>query len=174
MLPPMNMRACLGLLACMLLGVSIQGCGGDGDPNQAMGDSAATETGAETAPDSETDPSGAENDAAGGTETGDDTGTDSTGTDDTGTDDTGTDETDDTGTGGSEFTCGELECDSATQYCQVYVAGQRGEPDSYQCLEVPGECSQATDCACLDEIADVVNPCECSEEDGLTVTCVTP
>jgi hypothetical protein len=168
MLPRMNMRACLGSLALMSMDVSIQGCGDDGDPNQATGHSAATEPAAETAPDTETDPSGTENDAAGGTETADDTSdpqTDSTGTE------TGTD---DTGTGGSEFACGELECDSATQYCQVYVAGQRGESNSYQCLDVPGECSQATDCTCLHEVADVVNPCECSEEHGLTVTCVTP
>ena len=67
--------------------------------------------------------------------------------------------------------CGpDLAC-NATQYCSVLIAGPKGVPPSYRCVEAPGAGPSPT----CKTIPDPGVGCKCIElNGGITVTCTAP
>jgi hypothetical protein len=70
----------------------------------------------------------------------------------------------------NQFACGSTFCDLDTQFCQRAGSDIGGEPDSFQCIELPISCEPIANCGCLAN-----EPCgrECSGDssNGLTVVC---
>ena len=67
------------------------------------------------------------------------------------------------------FECGYRFCDQGTSYCQVSYNDVLGEPDFYECKQLPEACMKEQVCGCLEG-----EPCfefECSDEGGLTLYC---
>jgi hypothetical protein len=63
--------------------------------------------------------------------------------------------------------CGELYCDTATEYCQ-------GHGTSLSCKALPVACVESPGCGCLDYPCDsreVVDACHVTDEGGLYVVC---
>jgi hypothetical protein len=75
------------------------------------------------------------------------------------------------------FACGEAQsCDSATQYCDVFLPGMPDGTPSYSCQPAPTDCVGMVTCECLGYGADVAGPQTCSEDinGGVTVTLAAP
>lgn len=69
------------------------------------------------------------------------------------------------------FPCGAEFCDLSTEFCQIDLPGQTGEPTVYACAPLPPNC-QAPDatCACLADLP-CANSCVEDTQGGFTLTC---
>lgn len=71
---------------------------------------------------------------------------------------------------GDSFSCGWLQCDKLTQYCQHTVPGVPDAGDSFACVAMPGCPTEHPTCGCLAG-EPCGSMCEGDFTTGLTVTC---
>lgn len=164
------MRFTYGLITLSILTLA---CGDDGNADESSGpgsSSSADDDDSGSSSGGSVDDSGSSGGSSGGTESGSSSGDDATGSsgESSGADSSGGSES-----GGSAFACGdELECDPATQYCQRQVSDIGGEPDGYQCLDLPEACGGVIGCECLaEEPCGEFDLCEETKDGGVILSC---
>lgn len=68
------------------------------------------------------------------------------------------------------YNCGSRVCRTGMEYCVRSVSDVGGEPDTYDCVTLPGACTGMTDCACFPAATPCVDMC--AYADGhFTITC---